>query len=137
MIEEFQAVKDWEERYKKMIQMGKALPELSEALKSEEAKVKGCQSQVWLHAKMNAQGQVEFQGDSDAMLVKGLVAVILKIYSGATPAEILQTPPDFLLQMGFKENLSPSRSNGLYAMVKQIRYFAMAFQAMSAVKPSN
>jgi cysteine desulfuration protein SufE len=131
LIEEFAAIKDWEERYKKMIQMGKALPALPEALKTEEAKVKGCQSQVWLHAKLNEQGKVELQADSDALLVKGLVAVILKIYSGSTPTEILQTPPDFLLKMGFKENLSPSRSNGLYAMVKQIRYFAMAFQTLT------
>lgn len=128
LIGEFAAVKDWEERYKKIIAMGKSLPELPESLKSEEALVKGCQSRVWLHAKLSDQGKVLLQADSDAILVRGLVAVVLSIYNDSTPDEVLKTPPDFLIEMGFKENLSPNRANGLYAMVKQIRMFALAFQ---------
>jgi cysteine desulfuration protein SufE len=124
---EFTKLASWEDRYKKLISLGKSLPDLPENLRSEEAKVKGCQSQVWLHAKLNDRGEIEFQGDSDALLVKGLVALLLKIYSGSTPEEILTTPPDFLKAIGFEGNLSPSRANGLFSMIKQIRYFATAF----------
>ncbi len=124
---EFQKTQDWESRYKLIIAMGKELPDLDASLKTEEAKVKGCQSQVWLHAQKNSEGKIIFQGDSDALLVKGLVALLLKIYSGSTPQEILTTPPDFLKAIGFEGNLSPSRANGLFSMLKQIRFFAMAF----------
>ncbi|PIS11816.1 MAG: Fe-S metabolism protein SufE [Bdellovibrio sp. CG10_big_fil_rev_8_21_14_0_10_47_8] len=124
---DFQNLNSWEDRYKKIISMGKSLPDLPDTLRTEESKVKGCQSQVWLHAKLNSQGDIEFQGDSDALLVKGLVALLLQIYSGVTPEEILSTPPDFLKAIGFEGNLSPSRANGLFAMIKQIRYFATAF----------
>ena len=113
-----------------MIEWGKALPDLQESLRTEESKVKGCQSQVWFHARLNSDGTVLFQGDSDAILVKGLVAVLLKIYNGSTPAEILSFKPEFLVQMGFANNLSPSRTNGLYSMIKQIIYFAQAFSLM-------
>lgn len=135
VIAEFAKAADWEARYKIIISLGKALPDLPESLRSEEAKVRGCQSQVWLHAHRNDQGQIIFQGDSDALLVKGLVALLLKIYSGSTPQEILTTPPDFLKAIGFEGNLSPSRANGLFSMLKQIRFFAMAFAAQDANKP--
>lgn len=127
IVAEFSKISDWEARYKKIIELGKSLPDLPENLRTEEAKVKGCQSQVWLHAKLNSQGEIEFQGDSDALLVKGLVALLLKIYSRSTPEEILATPPEFLKAIGFEGNLSPSRANGLFSMIKQIRYFATAF----------
>ena len=126
---EFVKAPDWESRYKLLISMGKALPDLPDDLRTEDAKVNGCQSQVWLYAQKNAQGQIIFQGDSDALLVKGLVALLLKIYSGSTAQEILTTPPDFLKAIGFEGNLSPSRANGLFSMLKQIRYYAMAFAA--------
>lgn len=119
---EFQKNQDWESRYKLIIAMGKELPDLDDSLRTEEAKVKGCQSQVWLHAKKNSDGKIIFQGDSDALLVKGLVALLLKIYSGSTAQEILTTPPDFLKAIGFEGNLSPSRANGLFSMLKQIRF---------------
>lgn len=124
---EFAQLGSWEDRYKKIISLGKALPALPEELKIEEAKVRGCQSQVWLHAKLNSKNEIEFQGDSDALLVRGLVALVLKVYSGSTPEEILTTPPDFLKAIGFEGNLSPSRANGLFSMIKQVRYFATAF----------
>ena len=111
--------------------MGKTSPDLPEELRTEESKVKGCQSQVWLHAKLDGD-VIKFQGDSDALLVKGLVAVLLFVYSGSTPEEILGTDPQFLKRLGFETNLSPSRANGFFSMLKQIRYFAMAFQALIA-----
>lgn len=103
------------------------MPDLPEEMRTEDVKVKGCQSQVWLHARLNPKGEIEFQGDSDALLVKGLVALLLKVYSGSTPEEIMTTPPDFLKAIGFEGNLSPSRANGLFSMLKQIRYYATAF----------
>jgi cysteine desulfuration protein SufE len=125
--EQFAGLQSWEDRYKKIIDMGKQLPEMPEELKTEDHKVRGCQSQVWLHARLNDQGQIVFQGDSDALLVRGLVAMLLQIYSGATPQEIITTQPDFLKEIGFEGNLSPSRANGLFSMIKQIRYYATAF----------
>jgi len=132
LIEEFAKIPGWEDRYKKIIEMGRALPEMSESLKTEDAKIKGCQSQVWLHAKLDPQGRVELQGDSDALIVKGLVAVLLRVYSPAEPEEILATSPDFLKALGFEGNLSPSRANGLFAMLKQIQMFATAFKYLKA-----
>lgn len=128
---QFLGLTNWEDKYKLIIKMGKDLPDLPEGLRTEESKVKGCQSQVWLHAKLNSEGKIIFQGDSDALLVKGLVALLLSIYSESTPAEILSTPPEFLKAIGFEGNLSPSRANGLFSMIKQIRYFAMAFSAVA------
>lgn len=128
IIDEFRPLTDWEDRYKKLIEWGKALPDLPEALKSEDAKVKGCQSQVWIHARLE-EGRVIFQADSDALLVRGLVALLLKVYSGSTPAEILQFPPDFIRDIGLESKLSPSRANGLFSMIKQIKFFAIAFSA--------
>jgi cysteine desulfuration protein SufE len=124
---DFAKLSNWEDRYKMIIAMGKALPDLPENMRTEDAKVKGCQSQVWLHAKLNSRNEIEFQGDSDALLVKGLVALLLKVYSGTTPEEILTTPPDFMKAIGFEGNLSPSRANGLFSMLKQIRYYATAY----------
>lgn len=129
---DFLGLSNWEDRYKKIISMGKSLPDLPDSLKTEVSKVKGCQSQVWLHAKLNDKGQVEFQGDSDALLVRGLVKMMLQIYSGSTPDEILENPPLFLKDLGFEANLSPSRANGLHAMAKQIRHFATAFKVLSS-----
>jgi cysteine desulfuration protein SufE len=130
VVREFESLTNWEDRYKKIIQMGKALPDLPDSMKTEEAKVKGCQSQVWLHAEMTDQGTIRFQGDSDALLVKGLVALLLRIYSDSKPDEILASSPEFLRKLGFEGNLSPSRANGLFSMLKQIRHFAMAFQVL-------
>lgn len=134
LIQDFSHFQQWEDRYKKIIDMGKALPAMAEEFKTEANMVKGCQSQVWLHASLNDQGQVVLQGDSDALIVKGLVALLLKLYSGATPAEILNTPPDFLRALGFEGNLSPSRANGLHSMLKQIKLYATAFDYLLKTK---
>lgn len=134
VIQDFSALAQWEDRYKKIIDMGKALPEMPEALKTEQNMVKGCQSQVWLSASLNEQGQVQLQGDSDALIVKGLVGLLLNVYSGATPSEILATPPEFLKALGFEGNLSPSRANGLHSMLKQIKLYATAFDYLLKTK---
>ncbi len=128
---EFNALADWEERYKKLIELGKHLPVMPDELKTETFKVKGCQSQVWLHAAIDSNGRMKLQADSDALIVKGLVAVLLRIYSCATADEVLSAPTTFLKDLGFEGGLSPSRANGLYAMLKQILYYATAFQAIA------
>jgi cysteine desulfuration protein SufE len=127
IVTEFEALASWEDRYKKLIDMGRHLEEMPEQYKTEHNKVKGCQSQVWLFAQLNDEGGMLLFGDSDALLVKGLVAVLLRAYSGAKPEEILHTPPEFLKTLGFEGNLSPSRANGLHSMLKQIKFFATAF----------
>ncbi len=124
----FLACTTWESKYEKIIELGKKWPGLDEALKSEDLKVKGCQSQVWIKAELTADKKIKFFGDSDALLVKGLVALILTVYTDETPQTILQTDLKFLKDIGFDTGLSPSRSNGLYSMIKQIRYYATAFQ---------
>lgn len=131
IIAEFADLADWEARYKKLIEIGKTLPELPDSQKTEDYKVKGCQSQVWIHARME-NGHVIFAADSDALLVRGLVALLLRVYSDATPKEILETPPDFVKEIGLESKLSPSRANGLFSMIKQMKYYAMAFQAMAS-----
>lgn len=129
---DFLAETDWENRYKRVIDLGKGLPEIRPELKTETYKVKGCQSQVWLHADLGSDGRMRLVGDSDAMIVRGLVACLLKVYSGATPEEVLKTSPKFLAEMGFDTHLSASRANGLNSMVKQIYLYATAFKALAA-----
>jgi cysteine desulfuration protein SufE len=128
-VAKFAGLRDWEDRYKKLIELGKALPDLPESKKTEDVKVKGCQSQVWIHARME-QGRVIFEADSDALLVRGLVALLLEVYSGSTPAEIIETPPDFVKEIGLESKLTPSRANGLVSMIKQMKYYAMALKAL-------
>lgn len=130
IVAEFASLKTWEDRYKKLIQIGKELPELEESKRTDDSRVKGCQSQVWMHAHMD-QGQVIFEADSDALLVRGLVALLLKVYSEATPREILETAPAFVKDIGLESKLSPSRANGLLSMIKQMKFFAVAFQSLA------
>ena len=129
IIDEFSAMADWEDRYKRIIEYGREIAPMDEQHKTDKNKVKGCQSTVWLHAQLN-DGVVQYQGDSDAMIVRGLIALLLKVYSGATPAEIVTTPPSFVDATGLAGHLSQTRANGLAAMVKQIKMYAAVFQAM-------
>ncbi len=129
IVAEFAKFTGWEDRYKKLIELGKTLPDLPEEKKTEEAKVKGCQSQVWMHARFH-DGRVIFEADSDAILVRGLVALLLQVYSDAPPDEIISTPPDFVREIGLETKLSPSRSSGLFSMIKQMKFYAMAFKAL-------
>lgn len=128
LISQFNELGPWEERYKSLIEMGKALPPMDVTLQTEDNKIKGCQSQVWLAVSLNADKTLHFAADSDALIVKGLVALVLAVYQDLAPAEILQTPPQFLKDLGLESHLSPSRANGLQAMVKQIHYYATAYQ---------
>jgi cysteine desulfuration protein SufE len=134
LADQFNALGDWEERYKKLIELGKHLPTMPEDLKTEIFKVKGCQSQVWLHAAIDESGRMKLQADSDALIVKGLVAVLLQVYNGARADDVLTAPTTFLKDLGFEGGLSPSRANGLYAMLKQILYYATAFQAIAKMR---
>jgi len=130
LIEEFNSLSDWEERYKSIIQRGKSLSVMNEDYKIEKNLVKGCQSKVWFHAELK-EGLIHFQGDSDAAIVKGIVALLLFIYSGSSPQDILTTRPDFLDEIGLKEHLSMSRANGLSSMLKQISLYAIVFKSQS------
>lgn len=125
---EFLSFSDWESRYKHLIEMGKQLPAMNEGLKVDSNKIKGCQSQVWLMAELK-DGMVYFVADSDASIVKGIVALLVYIYSASTPDEILSTKPTFLEEIGLREHLSMSRANGLNSMLKQVSFYAMAFKA--------
>lgn len=125
---DFSISTDWETKYEKIIEYGKKWPGLEESLKTEDLKVKGCQSQVWIKAELSADKKIIFKGDSDAVIVKGLVAIVLTVYSGESPDTILKIEPLFLKEIGFDSGLSPSRTNGLYSMIKQIKYYATAFQ---------
>ncbi|WP_025006897.1 SufE family protein [Marinilabilia salmonicolor] len=123
VIEEFSAFDDWMDKYSLLIELGNELDSFDEANRQQQNLIEGCQSKVWLHAEMN-NGKIEIQGDSDAIIVKGIVALLLRVLSGHTPDEILETDLFFIDEVGLKEHLSPTRSNGLVAMVRQIKAYA-------------
>ncbi len=127
----FSQQKSWEDRYRELIKLGKSLPGLDEQEKQEKFRIKGCQSQVWLVPEFS-EGKVYFKADSDAMLVKGIVGLLIKVYNGVVPKTILQNPPHFLKEVGITEHLSMNRTNGLAEMVKQIQLYATAFNALGA-----
>lgn len=129
IVEEFQYLPDWEEKYSEIIRLGRKLPEYPEEFRDEKYKVKGCQSQVWLHPEFK-DGKIFFDADSDAMIVKGLIGLLMRVYNNRAPNEILDNPPDFLQEIGIDKHLSPTRKNGLGAMMKQIQMYAVAFKSM-------
>ena len=124
---EFKACSDWEARYEKLIQLGKNLPRLPEELKTEDNKVKGCQSQVWLSVTLDETGKMRLQADSDALIAKGLVALVLSFFNDLSPEEALKADISFISSIGLTSHLSPSRTNGLNSMIKKLRYYALAF----------
>ena len=128
IIEEFSFFEDWMEKYEHIIALGKELAPMSEAYKVDDNKIKGCQSQVWVHAQENGEG-IAFEADSDAIITRGMVALLLRVVQGQTPADIAQYDFSFLEKIGLTAHLSPSRANGLLSMVKQIRLYGVAFQA--------
>lgn len=125
LVEEFQFFDDWVERYQYLIDLGRRLPEFPPEQQTDGNKIRGCQSQVWFVAKQNAD-RLEFQAISDAAIVSGLIAVLLRIYSGKRAQDILDTPPDFVAALKLESHLSPTRSNGLHSMLNAIRAFALA-----------
>ncbi|MBK7978442.1 MAG: SufE family protein [Ignavibacteriae bacterium] len=131
LVEEFSEFTEWEDKYSLLIKMGKELGELDPEIKIDKNKISGCQSQVWMHAKLEDDRMIIF-GDSDAMIVKGLVALLIKVYSNQNPEDILSSPPNFLNEIGIDKHLSPTRKNGLGSMLKQIQLFAIAFKTLSS-----
>jgi cysteine desulfuration protein SufE len=127
IIEEFSVYTDWMDKYGYLIELGNDLKDLDPKEKIDQNLIKGCQSRVWLVAEME-NGKINFRGESDAVIVKGLVALLLRVVSGRTPKELIENDLHFIDDLGLKQHLSPTRSNGLLAMVKQIRLYAVAYK---------
>ena len=127
IIDEFTGFDDWLDRYQLLIDLGNEQEPLPEEYKTDNNLIEGCQSRVWLQADV-VDGKIIFRAESDALIVKGIVALLIKVYSGHTPDDILAAEPYFVEAIGLKEHLSPTRSNGLVAMIKQMRLYALAFK---------
>lgn len=127
IIEEFSLFDDWMDKYQYLIDLSKNLPVIDEQYKQEKYLIKGCQSQVWLFAEMK-DGKVFFTADSDAIITKGIISLLIRVMSGQTPQDILDCDLHFIEKIGLKENLSPTRSNGLLSMIKQMKIYALAFK---------
>ena len=128
IVAEFSMFDDWMERYEYIIELGKGLPLIAEEYKTEDNIIKGCQSKVWVHAE-EKDGKVFFSSDSDAILTKGIIAILIRAFSNQTPANILEANTDFIDEIGLKEHLSATRANGLVSMIKKIKMYALAFEA--------
>lgn len=128
IIEEFASLGEWMERYNYLIDLGKNLPMIDQAYRNDEYLIRGCQSRVWLNAELR-DGIVHYTADSDAIITKGIAALMIRVFTGHTPAEILSADLSFIDAIGLKEHLSPTRSNGMVSMLNQMRYYAMAYQA--------
>ena len=127
IIEEFSIFEDWMEKYEYMIELGKSLPVIDHIHKTEQNIIKGCQSKVWLHAEFDNK-TIKFTADSDAIITKGIIAILIRVFSDQSPSEILNSDSNFIDEIGLKEHLSPTRANGLVSMIKQIKIYALAFQ---------
>ncbi|MCM1483632.1 MAG: SufE family protein [Muribaculaceae bacterium] len=136
IIEEFSEVDDWMDRYAMIIDLGNSLPAIDPCFKTPEHLIEGCQSRVWLNAE-ERDGKVYYTADSDAIIVRGIIALLIKVLNGHTPREIIDAKLYFIDRIGLAENLSPTRSNGLLAMVKQMRLYAIAFQAKDDAAARN
>lgn len=128
VVEEFELFDDWMQKYEHIIDLGKSLPLIDEKYKTEEKIIKGCQSQVWLHSEF-VNGKVIYTADSDAIITKGMVALMIRVLSNHTPEEIINTKLDFIDKIGLTKHLSPTRSNGLLSMIKQMKLDALAFSS--------
>ncbi len=127
LIDEFSIFEDWMQRYEYMIDLGKSLPLIEENLKNDDKLIKGCQSKVWLNSEMK-DGKIIFTADSDAIITKGIIAVLVRVFSNQKPQAILDANTDFIDEIGLKEHLSPTRANGLVSMIKQMKMYALAYQ---------
>ncbi len=130
LLELFHSLQSWEERYQELVRMGKSLSPMESQYQIDENKVRGCQSQVWLSVKVIDEGRLHFEADSDALIVKGLISILISVYQDLKPDEILKVSPQFIKDLGFEQHLSPSRANGLQAMLKQIQFYAIAYQQL-------
>jgi len=133
IVEEFSGFEDWMDKYGYLIEIGNEMAPIDPKYKIESNLIRGCQSRVWLHQEL-VDGKIKFEAESDALIVKGLVALLLRVYSDRTPKEILESEPRFIDEIGLRQHLSPTRSNGLLAMVKQMKLYALAYEKISANK---
>ncbi len=127
IVAEFSFFEDWMQRYEHMIELGKSLPLIQPEHKTEDNIIKGCQSKVWIHAALD-KDQLVFTADSDAIITKGIIALLIRVFSHQPPAEILAADTNFIDKIGLKEHLSPTRANGLLSMIKQMKLYAVAYQ---------
>ncbi|MAU88481.1 MAG: SufE family protein [Bacteroidota bacterium] len=127
LVEEFSFFEDWMQRYEHMIDLGKSLPLIKEKYKTDDNIIKGCQSKVWMHAELE-ETKLIFTADSDAIITKGIIAILIRVFSKQHPDEILNADTKFIDQIGLKEHLSPTRANGLVSMIKQIKMYALAYK---------
>ncbi|WPY98911.1 MULTISPECIES: SufE family protein [unclassified Christiangramia] len=127
VIDEFAMFDDWMQRYEYMIELGKSLPLIDEKYKIEENLIKGCQSKVWVHAELDGD-RLLFTADSDAIITKGIVAILIRVFSDQHPSQIIEANTQFIDEIGLKEHLSPTRANGLVSMIKQLKMYALAYQ---------
>jgi len=130
IIDEFADVDDWMDRYSMIIDLGNSLPPIDEKYRTPEHLIEGCQSRVWLNAELTPDGNVNFTADSDAIIVKGIISLLISVLNNHSPQEILDSDLHFIDKIGLSEHLSPTRSNGLLAMVKQMRMYALAFRTI-------
>ena len=128
IVEEFSMFEDWMQRYEYMIELGKSLPLIDEQYKTDDNIIKGCQSRVWVHADKIG-NHIEFTADSDAVITKGIIAILIRVFSGQTPENIMKADTEFIDEIGLKEHLSPTRANGLVSMIKQIKMYAIALNS--------
>jgi cysteine desulfuration protein SufE len=136
IVEEFALFDSWDDKYEYIIDLGKRLTPLDPAFKIDENRVRGCQSSVWLVAEYH-DGKILYQADSDAVIVKGLISMLIRVLSGRTPDEILETKLDFIREIGMTTHLAQTRSNGLLSMVKQMKHYALAFKIKDPVPTKN
>ncbi len=127
IVDEFSMFDDWMQRYEYMIELGKSLPLIDDQFKTDDYIIKGCQSKVWVHANME-DDKVVFTADSDAIITKGIIAILIRAFSNRTPKEIIDADTSFIDEIGLKEHLSPTRANGLVSMIKQLKMYAIAYQ---------
>ena len=127
IIDEFSMFEDWEERYQYMIDLGKTLPLIDDQFKTKDNIIKGCQSKVWVHAAME-NDKIVFTADSDAIITKGIIAILIRTFSNQHPKDIIDADTSFIDTIGLKEHLSPTRANGLVSMIKQLKMYAIAYQ---------
>ncbi len=127
IVDEFAMFEDWMQRYEFMIDLGKSLPLIDEQFKTDDNIIRGCQSKVWVHAELE-ENKLVFTADSDAIITKGIIAILIRAFSNQTPAAIIEANTDFIDEIGLKEHLSPTRANGLVSMIKQLKLYAVAYQ---------
>lgn len=130
IVDEFSMFDDWMQRYEYIIELGKNLPLIKEEFKTENNLIKGCQSKVWLQGEKN-EDKVVFTADSDAILTKGIIAILIRVFSNQSPADIINADMSFIDEIGLKEHLSPTRANGLVSMIKNIKMYALAFNTQN------